>query len=153
MVKYAGIFLFGVFISAVAQVLLKKSAMKKYGTVWQEYLNPLVIGAYFLLASAAILSVVAYQGIPLSMGPVLEASGYLYVTYFGVKIYKEKINNVVYSYLDANISKFKLGRYKCGLPGQNNTPSLMIGLAGIGYEFLKIYDSSLPSVLSLSLDK
>lgn len=66
---------------------------------------------------------------------------------------KEKINNVVYSYLDANISKFKLGRYKCGLPGQNNTPSLMIGLAGIGYEFLKIYDSSLPSVLSLSVDK
>ena len=76
MVKYAGIFLFGVFISSAAQVLLKKSAMKKYGTVWQEYLNPLVIGAYFLL----------------SMGPVLEASGYLYVTYFGVKIYKEKIS-------------------------------------------------------------
>ena len=49
--------------------------------------------------------------------------------------------------------KSKLGRYKCGLPGQNNTPSLMIGLAGIGYEFLKIYDSSLPSVLSLSVDK
>ncbi len=92
MVKYAGIFLFGVFISAVAQVLLKKSALKEYRTVWQEYVNPHVMGAYFLLASAALLSVVAYRGIPLSMGPVLEASGYLYVTYFGVKIYKEKIS-------------------------------------------------------------
>ncbi len=92
MVKYAGIFLFGVFISAVAQVLLKKSALKEYRTVWQEYVNPHVMGAYFLLASAALLSVVAYRGIPLSMGPVLEASGYLYVAYFGVKFFKEKIS-------------------------------------------------------------
>ncbi len=92
MAKYTGIFLVGVFISSVAQVLLKKSAMKEYRAVWQEYLNPLVIGAYFLLASAALLSAVAYKGIPLSMGPVLEASGYLYVTYFGAKIFKEKAN-------------------------------------------------------------
>ncbi|MDE7312174.1 MAG: multidrug ABC transporter [Eubacterium sp.] len=92
MAKYAGIFLFGVFISSVAQVLLKKSAMKGHRTVWQEYLNPLVIGAYFLLAVAAILSVVAYRGIPLSMGPVLEASGYLYVAYFGARVFKEKIS-------------------------------------------------------------
>lgn len=92
MVKYAAIFLFGVFISSIAQVLLKKSSMKEYSTVWQEYINPLVIGAYFLLAVAALLSVLAYQGIPLSMGPVLEASGYFYVAYFGVKVFKEKIS-------------------------------------------------------------
>lgn len=92
MVKYAGIFLFGVFISSVAQVLLKKSAMKEYRTVWQEYLNLKVAGAYFLLVVAALLSVVAYRGIPLSMGPVLEASGYIYVAYFGARVFKEKIS-------------------------------------------------------------
>lgn len=92
MAKYAGIFLFGVFISAAAQVLLKKSAMKKYRTVWKEYANPLVIGAYGLLAVAAALTVVAYKGIPLSMGPLLEASGYFYVAWFGVKVFGEKIS-------------------------------------------------------------
>lgn len=92
MAKYTGIFLFGVFISSVAQVLLKKSAVKEYRASWQEYLNPLVMGAYFLLAVAALLSVVAYQGIPMSMGPVLEASGYIYVAYFGARLFKEKIS-------------------------------------------------------------
>ena len=34
----------------------------------------------------------AYKGIPLSMGPVLEATSYIYVTIFGVTIFKEKLN-------------------------------------------------------------
>ena len=32
----------------------------------------------------------AYKGIPLSLGPVLEATSYLYVTVFGVTIFREK---------------------------------------------------------------
>lgn len=34
----------------------------------------------------------AYKGIPLSMGPVLEATSYIYITIFGVCIFKEKLN-------------------------------------------------------------
>ena len=33
------------------------------------------------------LTMLAYKGIPLSLGPVLEATSYLYVTVFGVTIF------------------------------------------------------------------
>lgn len=89
---YSGILLIGVFISAISQVMLKKAAMKTYDSPIQEYLNPLVIFAYMLFVGTTILSILAYRGIPLSMGPVLEATSYMYVTFFGVTIFKEKIN-------------------------------------------------------------
>lgn len=83
--------LVGVFISAVSQVMLKKASMKQYKSAIFEYLNPLVIFAYILFFGTTLLSVLAYRGIPLSMGPVLESTSYLYVTFFGVVIFKEKI--------------------------------------------------------------
>ena len=91
-IAYALILLFGVFISAISQVMLKKAAVKKYDSRIKEYLNPLVIFAYFIFFIATLLSIIAYKGIPLSMGPVLEATSYIYVTFFGVKIFKEKMN-------------------------------------------------------------
>ena len=33
-----------------------------------------------------------YKVLPISLGPVLEATSYLYVTLFGVAIFKERIN-------------------------------------------------------------
>lgn len=89
---YAGVNLLGVFISAVSQVMLKKSAMQDHGSAIKEYLNPLVIFAYMMFVGSTLLSVVAYKGIPLSMGPILEATGYIYVTIFGVTIFHEKMN-------------------------------------------------------------
>ena len=89
---YSCILLLGVFISAISQVMLKKAAMKKYDSVIKEYMNPLVIFAYVLFVGTTLLSILAYRGIPLSMGPVLEATSYIYVTIFGVTIFKEKMN-------------------------------------------------------------
>lgn len=89
---YAAILLVGVFISSVSQVLLKKAAMKQYESPIQEYLNPQVILAYVLFFGTTLLSILAYRGIPLSLGPVLEATSYIYVTFFGVTIFKEKMN-------------------------------------------------------------
>lgn len=89
---YSSVLLIGVFISAISQVMLKKAAMKQYESVLKEYLNPLVIVAYVLFVGTTILSIIAYRGIPLSMGPVLEATSYIYVTIFGVAIFKEKMN-------------------------------------------------------------
>lgn len=88
----AGILLLGVFISSISQVMLKKAASKKYESPIKEYLNPLVIFAYILFFGTTLLSILAYRGIPLSLGPVLEATGYIYVTFFGVVIFKEKLN-------------------------------------------------------------
>lgn len=89
---YSMILMLGVFISAVSQVMLKKSALKTYPSRLKEYINPLVICAYLLFVGTTLLSVFAYKGIPLSMGPILEATSYLYVSFFGVKIFKEKWN-------------------------------------------------------------
>jgi lantibiotic modifying enzyme len=38
--------------------------------------------------------------------------------------------------------------WPCGIPGAGETPNLLLGLAGIGYYFLRLYDSqAVPTVL------
>lgn len=93
MVLYIAISLGGVFISAVSQVLLKKASMKIYASPIQEYLNPKVIFAYMLFVGTTLISVTAYKVIPLSLGAVLETTSYLYITFFSVVIFKEKLNS------------------------------------------------------------
>lgn len=82
----------GVFISSISQVMLKISAGKKYENKLKEYLNPLVIGGYAIFFAATLMSVLAYRYILLSMGAIIEATGYIYITLWGVSIFKEKIN-------------------------------------------------------------
>ena len=89
--SHAALLLLGVFVSAVSQVMLKKAAMREYASPIQEYLNPLVVLAYMLFVGTTMLSILAYRAIPLSMGPILEATSYFYVTFFGATIFKEKL--------------------------------------------------------------
>lgn len=91
-ILYSLVLLVGVFVSAVSQVMLKKAAMKQYASKLREYLNPLVVFAYVLFVGTTLLSILAYHGIPLSLGPVLESTSYFYVTVFGVVIFHEKID-------------------------------------------------------------
>lgn len=88
---YALIMMTGTFISAVSQVILKKAAGKTYDNKLKEYLNAPVISAYSIFVIATLLSVFAYRVVPLSMGPILEATSYIYITIFGVCIFKEKV--------------------------------------------------------------
>ena len=91
MLLYSCIYLVGVFVSSVSQVMLKKAAQRHYENTAQEYLNPLVISAYVLFFLTTLMTIYAYKVIPISLGPVLEATSYLYVTFFGVTIFKEKL--------------------------------------------------------------
>lgn len=72
--------------------MLKKAALKKHDNIIKEYLNPLVIIAYAVFFGTTLIGVLAYKGIPLSLGPILETTGYLYITFFGVVIFKEKLS-------------------------------------------------------------
>ncbi len=90
---YSGILLVSVFISAISQVMLKISANRKHTSAVREYANPLVIGAYAIFLLSTLLTVFAYREVPLSLGPVLESTSYLYVTAFGALIFKEKITS------------------------------------------------------------
>ena len=82
----------GVFISSISQVMLKISAGKKYENKLREYLNPLVIGGYAIFFAATLMTILAYRYIPLSSGAIIEATGYIYITFWGITIFKEKIN-------------------------------------------------------------
>ncbi|NLT11051.1 MAG: multidrug ABC transporter [Clostridiaceae bacterium] len=89
---YSSILLVGVFISAVSQVLLKKESQKEHASRIKEYLNIRVIVAYTIFFASTFLSIIAYKGIPLSWGPVISATSYIYVTIFGVCIFREKLS-------------------------------------------------------------
>lgn len=89
--RYSLFLLFGTFISAISQVLLKKAANKTYEKPIQEYCNPLVIIAYMIFVASTLLGIFAYKGIPLSLGPVLESTSYIYVTVFGAVFFHEKV--------------------------------------------------------------
>lgn len=92
MIPYVLLFLVSVFVAAVSQAMLKKAALKKYDSFLKEYLNPLVICAYILFFGTTLIGVVAYKVIPISLGPVLEATSYIYVTIFGLSMFGEKLN-------------------------------------------------------------
>lgn len=89
---YAGIMALSVLIASVSQVMLKKASMREYASPIREYLNPLVITAYGIFFGTTFLTVLAYKVVPLSLGPVIESTSYIYVTVFGVLFFKEKLN-------------------------------------------------------------
>lgn len=88
---YIILFLLSVFISSVSQIVLKNSANHTYENKIKEYLNLPVIIAYALFFSSSLLTVLAYKEVPLSMGPILEATGYIWVSVLGMMFLKEKL--------------------------------------------------------------
>ena len=78
---YSGILILSVFISSCSQIMLKRSAAKQYASRVQEYLNPLVITAYILFFGCTFITLYALKVVPLSMSPILEASGYVFITF------------------------------------------------------------------------
>lgn len=92
MIKYICVYLAAVFIASCSQIMLKRSAEIHYENKIREYLNVRVIVAYGLFFSSTLATLYAYKVIPLSMGPILEASGYIWVAILSFLILKEKIS-------------------------------------------------------------
>lgn len=90
--NYILIYLGSVFISSVSQILLKSSADKKYDSKIKEYLNVKVMTAYCMFFGASLITILAYKGVPLSLGPVIESVGYVFVAILGYLILKEKVS-------------------------------------------------------------
>ena len=55
-------------------------------------MNPLVIGAYSIFLLSSFLTMYSYKYVPLSIGPMIEAVGYVFVAVLGRIFLKEKIN-------------------------------------------------------------
>ncbi len=88
---YSCILVTGTLVSSFSQIMLKKSAQKTYSSKLREYLNPLVIIAYGLFFCCTLLSLYALKVVPLSMSPILEASGYIFVAILSFIFFKEKL--------------------------------------------------------------
>ncbi|MBR1722683.1 MAG: EamA family transporter [Treponema sp.] len=89
MILYSAILILSVFISALSQVLLKKSALKSYASFIREYLNFYVVPAYAIYFLAVFLDLLALRKVPVSFVPVAEASSYIFVLLFGRIFFKE----------------------------------------------------------------
>lgn len=88
---YSLLFIGSALVSSISQVLLKKSAGRQYSSWIREYLNPLVIVAYLLFFSSTLLTMYAY--VPLSFGPMYEATGYIiFVSLLGPIFLWEKLS-------------------------------------------------------------
>ena len=83
--------IFSVFVASVSQTLLKWESGREHKDLLHEYLNPGVIGGYGLLALSMLLTMFAYKKLPLSMTPAFECFSYLFVTFFGVTVFHEKL--------------------------------------------------------------
>lgn len=92
MISYVVVFLISVLVSSVSQVILKTSANEEHDSKIKEILNVKVIFAYGLFFGATLLTMLAYRQVPLSLGVVLETTGYLYVAVLGRLILKEKLD-------------------------------------------------------------
>lgn len=91
LVVYSLIMVCGSLIAAISQILLKKSAQKQYPNKLREYLNLPVIVAYALFFGTTFISMYALKVVPLSMAPILEASGYIFVAILSFIFLKEKM--------------------------------------------------------------
>lgn len=89
---YSGIYILGVSISAISQILLKKSADVKRKNKIKEYLNLKTIFAYCIFFAATLCSVFSYKYIPLAMGPILEATEYIFIAILSYFLLKEKMS-------------------------------------------------------------
>jgi len=92
--KYVLIFLFSVFIASLSQILLKKSANKKYINSWKEYLNKYVISAYSIFFISTILTIIAYKGIELKYGAIIGSVGYIFILIMSKIFLGEKISRI-----------------------------------------------------------
>lgn len=88
---YSCIMIASTLISSFSQILLKKSAQKTYPSKIREYLNPLVIIGYAMFFFCTLISLYALKVVPLSMAPILEASGYIFVAILSYIFFKEKL--------------------------------------------------------------
>ena len=84
--------LLSVFISSVSQILLKKAVLESRESTLKEYMNPMVIGAYGLFFCSVILTMLALKHVPLSMSPILESTGYIFVSVMGYIFLKERFS-------------------------------------------------------------
>lgn len=108
---FMAIYLCGIIVAAISQIILKKSTaegrndklikllprfastfVEKHINVLGDYLTPKAVSAYCLFFLSSLVTVWAYGGVPLSLGPILGATEYIFVSVLGRVVLKEHIS-------------------------------------------------------------
>lgn len=89
--KYIILLILAVLVSSISQIILKKSASKKYKSVVKEYINPYVIIGYLLMVLSTVLVILGLKGVSYKDEPIIESLGYIFVMILSNKILGEKI--------------------------------------------------------------
>lgn len=79
------------FASAVSQILLNISALKKYENRIREYVNPWVISSYMILVAVLVTNVYLLGFMNLKEENAIASSTYVFVLILSRVILKEKI--------------------------------------------------------------
>ena len=87
--KYALLLVLSSLISSLSQILLKKSAGKQYDSKLREYLNIPVMTSYAIFFLCTLISMYGLKVVPLSMSPLLDATGYIFVTILSFLFFRE----------------------------------------------------------------
>jgi multidrug transporter EmrE-like cation transporter len=87
---YFGIAVLSVLIADVSQIILKKAATKDYESWYKSYLNFSVIFAYSLFVLSTICSVVALKKLPLSLSPMWQSMGQVFIVVLSYLFLHEK---------------------------------------------------------------
>lgn len=87
---YYFVVILSVFLSSVAQMMLKKGALKQHDSFIKEYLNFWVIGGYSLLGLSLLMNIFAIsRGIQVKEVGSMEALSYLFVPVLSCICFKE----------------------------------------------------------------
>ena len=86
------VFILSVFLSSVSQIMLKLSSQRKYDSLIKEYLNPIVIFAYGIFFSCTLITMYSLKVVQLSLAPILEATGFIFVAVLSRLFLKEHIS-------------------------------------------------------------
>lgn len=89
-----------VLIADISQIILKKAATKHYDSWLRSYLNFPVIFAYVLFVLSTVCSVIALRKLPLSLSPMWQSLGQIFVVvlsclFLHEKITKNKLQGIV----------------------------------------------------------
>lgn len=94
MSRYHFLFLFAVVLAGFGQIALKKGALERNRSLLRQYVNMHVVLGYFLMLCSMGMVSVAYRGIPLKAGPVLDSLGFIIVPVLSYIFFNEKLTRV-----------------------------------------------------------
>ena len=79
------------FITALSQIILKKSANREHRSIFFEYLNPYVVFSYVCYAGVLVLNVFIYTKVDYRFGVVINSMSNVFVMLLSHILLKESI--------------------------------------------------------------